>query len=176
MTLTSAYQVSASVIFSMMTSLWLCSLVLKDASIVDRFWGFGFALIAIVLSLLAPEMTPVKSILTILVCVWGLRLSLYIHLRNKGHSEDFRYAAMRAEHGRKFWWYSFLSVFCLQGALMLIVSAPVIFVLSAAESTSLTSFSVIATVIWLTGFIFEAGGDFQLNRAPAHIKHGSKVT
>ena len=27
-------------------AIWICSLILKDASLVDRFWGSGFVLIA----------------------------------------------------------------------------------------------------------------------------------
>ena len=34
-----AYGVAASATFSMMMAIWICSLILKDASLVDRFWG-----------------------------------------------------------------------------------------------------------------------------------------
>lgn len=164
MTLLSAYQIAASAVFSLMTALWICSLISRDASIVDRFWGAGFVLIAWALYLATPQITSPMTLLTIIISIWGLRLSLYIHLRNRGHGEDYRYVEMRKHHGKNFWWYSFLSVFLLQGALMLIVAAPVIYVLSAAREDSISFITWTGAWIWLVGFIFEAGGDLQLSR------------
>lgn len=159
-----AYQIATSVVFSMMTALWLCSLIAKDASLVDRFWGAGFVFIAWALAMTTPELTPDMKLLTIIVSVWGLRLSLYIHFRNRGHGEDYRYVEMRQHHGKNFWWYSFLSVFMLQGVLMLIVAAPVIFVLAAPRGSGLGSLALAGAWVWFVGFVMEAGGDFQLSR------------
>lgn len=159
-----AYKIAAAAVFSMMTALWLFSLVTRDASIIDRFWGAGFVLIAWVLHLQTSKAEPsfVRFIVLALVTIWGLRLSFYIHLRNSGHGEDYRYAEMRKNHGPRFWWYSFLSVFTLQGVLMLIVAAPVIYIMSAPNVGDLTTMSMIGAVLWLVGFIFESGGDWQL--------------
>jgi steroid 5-alpha reductase family enzyme len=158
----SAYQVSCSVVFSMMTALWIASLIAKDASLVDRFWGAGFVFITWALALMSMPLTPIKILLCTIVSIWGLRLSIYIHWRNRGHGEDYRYVEMRKHHGSNFWWYSFLSVFTLQGVLMLLISAPLIFVMSSSEAKDITPTAVVGTIFWLTGFIFEAGGDWQL--------------
>ncbi len=166
MDLVSAYKIAASATFAMMTSLWICSLPIKDASIVDRFWGAGFVLIAWVLHLTVPsaEHNVTRAVVLALVTIWGLRLSLYIHVRNRGHGEDYRYAEMRRHHGSRFWWYSFLSVFSLQGILMLLVSAPIILVMSNPEVSKLTHFGVAGFLVWIVGFVFEAGGDWQLTQ------------
>jgi steroid 5-alpha reductase family enzyme len=157
-----AYGVAASAAFSMMTAIWIYSLVLKDASLVDRFWGAGFVLIAWVVAWVAPSFTSAKALMLTLVTIWGLRLSLYIHLRNRRHGEDYRYAEMRRRHRKRFWWYSYISVFSLQGALMLMVAAPVIYVLSCPEANNLNIAAVTGAVFWTVGFIFEAGADWQL--------------
>ena len=165
MNIVQAYQSAAAAVYLMMLGLWALSLVTRDASLVDRFWGAGFVLIAWVLhaSLPVHSSSPVRLVVLSLVTIWGMRLSLYIHFRNQGHGEDYRYAEMRRHHGPRFWWYSFLSVFTLQGTLMLIVAAPVIFVMSSPEVGPLTTMSVVGTVIWMVGFILEAGGDWQLS-------------
>ncbi|MEI6832759.1 MAG: DUF1295 domain-containing protein [bacterium] len=173
MEIVEAYKISSVAVFAMMVCLWVFSLVTRDASIVDRFWGAGFVLITWVLHLLVPAeaISPVRYSVLALVTVWGLRLSFYIHFRNQGHGEDYRYVEMRNHHGARFWWYSFLSVFTLQGLLMLIVAAPVIFVMSNPEVGNLTNLSIVGLVVWLTGFMFEAGGDWQLasfKRNPAN--------
>lgn len=157
-----AYRFAASATFSMMTTIWICSLILKDASLVDRFWGAGFVLIAWVVAWVALPVTSAKALMLSVVTIWGLRLSLYIHWRNRGHGEDYRYAEMRRHHGKRFWWYSYISVFSLQGGLMLVVAAPVIYVLSSPEANNLNIAAVTGAVFWTVGFIFEAGGDWQL--------------
>ena len=158
--------IAGSVVLSLMTALWICSLVLKDASIVDRFWGAGFVFVAWAIAAVSPGLSLDQNLLVLIVSIWGLRLSIYIHLRNKGHPEDYRYQEMRKNHGARFWWYSYLSVFLLQGTLMLIVSLPVIYTLSFADpkAAGLSVFSIIGSLIWIIGFIFESGGDWQLAR------------
>ncbi|MCX6124774.1 MAG: DUF1295 domain-containing protein, partial [Proteobacteria bacterium] len=169
MTFANGYLISGSVVFSLMISLWVCSLVSRDASIVDRFWGAGFVFVAWTLALVSPKLNSDQGLLTAIVSIWGLRLSIYIHLRNRGHGEDYRYREMRSHHGARFWWYSLISVFLLQGALMLIVAAPVIYVLSIGSNVDSVSgrtgglaFALVGTLVWIIGFVFEAGGDFQL--------------
>lgn len=170
-----AYEIAAATVFSLMICTWMLSLKMKDASVVDRIWGLGFVLIAWVLMANIDHPSMVRIILTSCISIWGLRLSLYIHLRNRGHSEDKRYVAMRREHGEKFWWYSFLSVFSLQGVVMLIVSAPVVFVLSRESSDDFTSFSKIGLMLWFVGFCFEAGGDWQLSRFKSNSANKGKL-
>ena len=170
-----AYQIAMSVVFSLMTALWIISLIAKDASLVDRFWGAGFVFIAWALALVTPEMNTQMTLLTVIVSIWGLRLSLYIHFRNRGHGEDYRYVEMRNHHGGNFWWYSFLSVFMLQGALMLIVAAPVIYVLAAPRAGSFEGLAYAGIWVWLVGFILEAGGDLQLSRFKSDATNKGKL-
>ena len=101
------------------------SLLLKDASIVDIFWGAGF----VVANWLYFALTPGgfftrKWVISVLVTIWGLRLSLRILLRNWGKPEDFRYRKWREEAGENWWWQSYYRVFLLQGCLVCVISAP----------------------------------------------------
>ena len=40
------------IIISMMTILWIFSIILKNVSIVDIFWGFGYVLVGYLLLLI----------------------------------------------------------------------------------------------------------------------------
>ena len=103
---------------------------MEDASIVDRAWGLGFVLQVWIYAIVA-EARGVLPILTLcLVSVWGLRLSLHIHLRNRGHGEDYRYQRMRKAHAARFWWYSYFSVFLLQAVIAWIVAAPLLWIMA----------------------------------------------
>jgi steroid 5-alpha reductase family enzyme len=170
-----AYLVSSSVVFSMMTAVWLCSVVLRDASIVDRVWGLGYVLITLTLAGLKPSLNTAQQALTLMVTIWGLRLSLYIHFRNQGHPEDYRYAAMRLIHGERFWWYSYFSVFLLQAVLMLVVSMPLIWIMSHGDNPPSQRAILGPVIVWLTGFVFEAGGDWQLQRFKADPNNRGKL-
>ena len=156
------------IILGLMTLLWLVSLALKDSSIVDSFWGVGFVIVFWATTLLTPESLTSRIILLGTVAtVWGLRLSLHIFLRNKGKGEDFRYAAWRAEAGPSWRWLSFFKVFSLQGVLMWIIAVPLIAAQTGDITSPLKCLDYTGAALWLVGFIFEAGGDWQLARFKA---------
>ncbi len=151
------------IILGLMTTLWLLSLVLRDSSIVDIFWGTGFVVTFWAAAALLPDgLSPRSVLLGILVTIWGVRLSAYIGYRNIGHGEDFRYAQWRQEAGSSWWWRSFFKVFLLQGVIMWLVAAPLLAVQTSKANASIGWMDLLAVLVWLIGFIFEAGGDLQL--------------
>ena len=170
------YGFAALTILAMMTLLWVVSLALRNSSIVDIFWGAGFVLTAWVVFLLTPDGAVARKwLISLLVTIWGLRLTLHILVRNWGKPEDFRYAAWRKEHGARWWWWSFLQVFLLQGALMWIIVTPIVATHIGAGSARLTIFDGIGIVIWGIGFFFEAVGDWQLTRFKADPANKGKL-
>ena len=116
---------AALAIVTVMLTTWIISVLIKNASIVDITWGFGFVVVAWTVRLTVEGDTARQNLLVALVTLWGLRLALYLAKRNLGHGEDFRYVLMRRKHGAKFPWVSLYTVFGLQGALMWAVSLPI---------------------------------------------------
>ena len=145
--------------------LWLLSLPLRNASIVDAFWGSGFVLAAFAVTFAdgGAGAGPRRTLALALVSAWGLRLSLHLLRRNAGHGEDPRYAAMRRGHGQRFWWVSLFTVFLLQALLVWLISAPVQ-VAVADPSTALGPLDAAGGLVWAVGLLFEAVGDWQLAR------------
>ncbi len=145
--LTSAFLVSGLLVLLLMVILWVISLALKNSSIVDIFWGTGFVLIAWLTFFLFPEGYFIRKVISLaMVTIWGLRLSIYIFLRNHGKGEDFRYQKWRKEAGPSWWYRSFFKVFLLQGILMWIISVPVV-----AVQVSPVSPLRISRLSWLAG-------------------------
>ena len=107
-----------------MTLLWLISFPLRNASIVDPFWGLGFVIVAWLTWYQRSATGPRSSLLLAMVTLWGLRLSLHLLWRNWGHGEDPRYAAMRQHHGVAFAGRSLFTVFWLQGVLLWLIAFP----------------------------------------------------
>jgi len=164
------------IILALMTILWLVSLVQKNSSIVDIFWGTGFVITAWLYFALTPDGFLLRKLLiALLVTVWGLRLSIYILWRNLGKGEDFRYQVWRKAAGAAWWWRSFLKVFLLQGILMWIISAPLLAAQFHSAPDRLTVLDFLGAAFWLIGFFFEAVGDLQLSRFKADLANRGKV-
>jgi steroid 5-alpha reductase family enzyme len=157
--------VSIALVASLMFALWISSIAIKDASIIDRFWGVGFVLISFGLTMILEGGQWNQTLLLAIVSIWGIRLSIFIHNRNKGHPEDYRYVEMRKKAGPSFWWRSLIRVFMLQGVIMLIVATPLIYCFSMPSGAEFSAtLTIIGSIVWSVGFVFEAGGDWQLSR------------
>jgi steroid 5-alpha reductase family enzyme len=154
---------AAGAVFVYMTAVFLIAILAKDNSIVDVGWGPGFILVAVVTFFLRPGFEARHVLITVLVLIWGLRLATHIFLRNWGRGEDFRYAKWRKDWGRWFIPRSFFQVFMLQGIFMLLISSPTILV-NRSRERGLTMLDALGGLVWLTGFLFEAVGDYQLKR------------
>ena len=155
---------SGALVVACMALLWLVSLRRRDASIVDPFWGTGFALVAWLGWASSDGAGPRRALALALVTVWGLRLSLHLLRRNAGKGEDPRYRAMRVARGERFWLVSLFTVFLLQGALMWVISLPLQVAVAADEPARLGFLDGLGAALWATGFLFEAVGDWQLAR------------
>ena len=164
---------SALAIVVLMFGMWVLSVVLSDVSIVDLVWGLAFVIVAHVARAVGDPNARV-DLLTALVTIWGFRLSGYLLWRNWGTGEDKRYVAMRKHFGDKFWWFSLIQTFGLQGALVLIVSLPVQLT-AAGEDVALGWVAWLGAAIWLVGFTFETVGDAQLARFKAKPENEGQV-
>lgn len=167
--------VSALVVLGYVTAIWLLSLALKNASIIDIFWGLGFVVLTWVYFALGDGWATRSLLISVIVTVWGLRLTAYIAYRNWGADEDKRYQRMRRNAGAAFWWRSYVTVFLLQGLLLWIISMPLLAAQNAAQPDHLRVWDLLGVGVWAIGFIFEAGGDWQLMRFKSNSANKGKV-
>jgi steroid 5-alpha reductase family enzyme len=160
------------IVLGLLALLWLLSVAITDASIVDPFWGTGFVVVAAATWLSKDHHHWRDYLLLAMVLLWGLRLSIYLLARNIGKGEDRRYQAMRTRIGPAFWWISLFSVFLLQGILLWIISMPVqIGQLATAISPNWSITDTLGIALYAIGIFFEAVGDAQLSqfkKDPAH--------
>ena len=161
------YGYAAAAVLAAVALLWAISVAIRDASIIDVFWGPLFVAIAWVLFAVEIDAVGGKQLLVLFfVTAWGLRLAFHLAARNFGMGEDTRYRLWRA-HGGDFWWLrSFYRVYLLQGAIALIVATPIVAAFRAIEPPTLLNW--IGVPIWALGFAVEAGADVQLIRFRSH--------
>lgn len=148
----------------LMTLVWLGSLLKRDASIVDVFWGLGFVLVGWVYFLGSPEPSVRGRLVLGLVTLWGVRLALHIFWRSRGQGEDYRYREMRERRPGYFVWWSLVMNFWFQAVLLWIVSMPLYQVQRQPDPRMLGGLDWLGLGLFAVGFAFEAGGDWQLAR------------
>lgn len=168
--------VSIAVIFCYVTGVFLLSLAFKRNDVADIAWGIGIVLVGVVSYLLQEVQTERMQLLLILVSFWGLRLAIRIFLRNRKKGEDARYRTWREEWGKNFVLRSYLQVFLLQGALMVLVAYPLIHTSAFGMQEPLGYLAILGVLLWTVGFIFEVVGDYQLDEFIRSKKKGILTT
>jgi steroid 5-alpha reductase family enzyme len=135
-------------------------------NVIDTAWGLGF-----LVALLCADAVSVgsahhggndrRALITVLTAVWALRLAAYMAVRGRGHGEDPRYVAMLADAPGNRNLYAIRKVYLIQGLAIWFVSLPL--QVTAVGGGSIGVIGWIGAAVWLIGFVFEAGGDWQLN-------------
>lgn len=161
------------VVLLAMTLLWLVSLALEDASIVDPFWAPGFLLVTVTYVVLAPERTPRSWLVVALVALWAARLGGHLLRRALRSGEDRRYAAMREARGARFPYVSLFTVFWLQALLLWLVSAPLFAAVTGSDP--LGPWDVTGGLVFLVGLTLEAVADRQLESFKARPENRGRV-
>lgn len=173
----SIYIGGLAILLASMSIVWVVSVILANASIVDPFWGLSYVIVGWYYFAQTPGGDEVrKNLLVVFVTLWGLRLSLYLLWRNWGQGEDFRYQAFRRKYGHhRYWWISFFQTFMFQGGLAWIISSSLLG--AQIRGGGLNIIDYLAIGIWIIGIIFEAGSDIQLARFKADpAKEGKLLT
>lgn len=142
---------------------------------VDQAWGLVFAVIALVSFVLSAGTGALwpRAVVTAATVIWGVRLSVHIHLRSRGEGEDPRYAEMLAKARGNRDWYALTRIYLLQAVVAWFVSLPV--QLAQYQSEVVLGWLLAGAALWLTGFGFEAIGDAQLRVFRADPANKGKV-
>lgn len=168
--------VNLAVLLAFLTILWAISVRLRNASIIDIFWGPACAFPAVLTLIRIDGASPRDLLLTALVCVWAGRLAFYLAYRNSGHGEDIRYQAMRAAQpsDAAFARWSLPFVFWLQGGVAWFVSLPVQ-IGQIGPDRPVGVIALLGAAIFAIGLAFESIGDWQLLRFKSEPANKGKL-
>ncbi len=156
--------------------LWMLSLVVKNAGVVDVFWGPGFVVVSVFYLLTLPgDPTPRGLLVVGLAVLWAARLAIHIGVRSAGAPEDFRYRKWREEAGPSFWWISLFKVFLLQAVLLWIVSSPLLLAQLQGPDSALTVKDLAGIALFSIGFVIESIADRQLTRFKADQSNRGRI-
>jgi steroid 5-alpha reductase family enzyme len=144
------------------TLTWLLSLPLRNVSIVDSLWSLMLFAAGVMYGLGADPRAPRLAFVLWLLALWAARLAIHITVRGMGKGEDHRYQAIRARNEPRFALKSLYLVFWLQALLAWVISLPLLGVFASNQPIGVLDY--LGILLWLVGFVFEAGGDWQLSR------------
>ena len=148
------------------TLLWLISIPIRDASIIDMAFPGLLMGIAAASYFIGNGVEQRKLLILTLVGIWGLRLTVHLVGRNWGHGEDVRYTKLRSwvKDDRAFIWLSLRKVFLLQGVVVWIASLPIQVAMVYTQPATLGWIAIAGSLLWLLGFGFETIADMQLKK------------
>lgn len=168
-----------SILAVIMTALWVYCVKIRDVSVIDAFWPLGMVILAGTTTLLTQGSEARSLLLLVVTAAWGLRLSMHLFTRWRGHGVDPRYAAILGRlMDRKGWSFakaSFIQVFAMQAVLLMIVCLPAQLGQIAAEPAAIGPIGWIGVALAAIGIAFESIGDAQLKAFRANPGNKGKV-
>ena len=133
-------------------------------TVMDVAWGAGIA-VAGVASFLASSGhgAPARRWLLLAAAfTWGCRLAWHVAVRVRGAGEDPRYRDLLDHAPGSRNWYALRVVYLPQLAVLWIACLPLPAGMTQQQAPG--AVTALGGVVWLTGFAFEAVGDWQLAR------------
>jgi steroid 5-alpha reductase family enzyme len=167
--------ISLAAVCSIMFLVWIWGTKIKNYSVVDVFWAFNFAVIALIIYFFAGGNETRKTIVCSLAFLWSMRLGFHLSARVLGHlnEEEGRYKQLRKEWAKHIN-LKFFMFFQMQALSNVLMSIPFfIIVLNKEEAISTTEF--IGAALWLICIIGEGVADLQLARFKKNQKNKGKV-
>lgn len=145
---------------------------------IDVVWGLAFAIIAVTTLIVSAGQGDDwrRWLITVLTCVWGMRLATHIFLRNRGTEEDPRYVAIMQSARDHPTTHMIRKVYVPQAVIAWIVSLPVqLGQYGFADGALSVIVTVLGVLSWVVGFFFETVGDAQLARFTSEPANQGKV-
>jgi steroid 5-alpha reductase family enzyme len=162
--------VGAVVLAAMMFVIWLVSMRLHNAGIVDVGWALGLVILALWYAWQGPGLPARKWVMAAMVAFWGLRLALHLIRRIASEPEDGRYQQLRREWQGKNVPLRFLFFFEFQALLDVLLSLPMLLAaLNPAPQVCVLEYAGVG--LWFVAIVGESVADAQLaafKRDPAN--------
>jgi steroid 5-alpha reductase family enzyme len=162
-----------SMVFLVMTALWLLGIRNRNFSYVDIGWSANFTLLALVYAALADGWQTRKWVIAAMFSLWSLRLAGHLAKRIVGEPEEGRYVELRRNWANNLY-PMFFGFFQLQALLNVVLALPMLIACLNPEP-QLHPLEVAGVAIWLTGLIGESIADGQLAAFKRHASNRGKV-
>ncbi len=158
-----------------MILVWIWAWRIKNAGVVDIFWSFNFAVIAVILFLLGEDYSLRKLIVCAMVIIWSSRLGIYLLFRVTAHihEEEGRYQQLRKEWAPRAN-AKFFGFFQMQAFSNVFLATP-FFIICLNNDIEFHPLELAATGLWTLALLGESVADNQLKTFKSVFSNKGKV-
>ncbi|MEO8036003.1 MAG: DUF1295 domain-containing protein [Acidobacteriota bacterium] len=162
-------------VMATMFVVWIISVKIGNAGIVDVAWSALFAILAAIYAVFGHGDPQRRIIASLLMILWSLRLALHLGRRVLGHieTEDARYAELRKSWGAKAD-RRMLAFFLFQGITNVVLSVPIALV-AVNPRPGLGILEWLGIALWVVALAGESIADAQLHRFKQDMANGGAV-
>lgn len=151
---------------------WVYAVMARHYSHVDSMWSLFMLIVAIQTAMMQDSLSARGLFVLIAAGLWSVRLSAYITLRNWG-KEDYRYETIRQNNEPYFWLKSIYIVYGFQALLAWLIAYPLY--VAVASSVEWQWLDVLAALLFVFGFLYEAIADWQLYQFKGKAENAGRV-
>lgn len=154
--------------FFAITLIWIVGLLQGNHSLIDGYYGFGFAIPVWIAYAVGGPASATAAVLLVLTSLHGCRLGFYLTRRWWGYRRttggDQRYLGFRQKYARGYWWKSLLIVTEPQALIIALIGLPAVLGIASARSADgpLNALQCVGVLLFGIGFYFEVVADGQL--------------
>jgi steroid 5-alpha reductase family enzyme len=151
-----------AIVCLIMAVAWIWATKLENYSIVDSFWSFNFAIVAVFIFVMAGGNGLRKTMVLIPVLLWSFRLGTHLTVRIFSHlsEEEGRYKQLRQEWAKNLR-LKFFFFFQAQAISNIWLAIP-FFIISVNKDPVITWNEWLGLTIWCIAVAGEAIADWQL--------------
>jgi steroid 5-alpha reductase family enzyme len=154
--------------FAATTAIWLIGLIQGNHSMMDGYYGFGYAIPVVLAYAIARPASATAAVLVVMALLHGCRLGWYLASRWRRYvpkyGGDPRYLNFVKEMSPGYWWKSFFRVMEPQAVIIVLIGSPaVVGVLEARHAGGpLGWLAFVGIAVFAVGLYFESLADGQL--------------
>lgn len=143
------------IIFLIQLFFFVFAATFQTDKLTDLAYGITFVIVSIFFLILGPSAGIVPKILTLMITIWGLRLTGFLFIRILSIGKDSRFDKIRGNPVKfgGFWF--------LQTASIWIIILPTTILLSSNFTFNLNLLAMFGIIVWLVGFAVETISDQQ---------------
>ncbi|MDB5972343.1 MAG: hypothetical protein JWQ90_4793 [Hydrocarboniphaga sp.] len=156
--------------FLVVTLIWIIGCFQTDHSMMDGYYGFGYAIPTLIAFLISGAQSQTAAVLLLMCGLHGCRLGIYLSKRWMGYKKvsgggDQRYLGFVKKFQPGYWWKSFFVVMEPQAIVIAVIGLPAVFGVLASKGVDggqLNALSLLGMALFGYGYYFETVADGQL--------------
>jgi len=153
--------------FAVVTLIWVIGLFQPTHSMMDGWYGFGYATAAGLAYLLTKTSSPTAAVVLLMAGLHGCRLGWYLSKRWFGYAKegggDARYFGFKDKLSPGYWWKSFFVVMEPQAIVIAVIGIPSVWgIIGNRSDAPIGALGILGMIVFGVGYYFETVGDGQL--------------